>query len=108
MDGQGYEMPIHGFAPQSRFHLIHKSEDSMTFELRSSEETLNMYPRNFAFRVVYALSESTLSVRSVSLSMEPLVVSDSEANFWSITMMIGVPVLTVLIGFVLWLRRRKR
>ena len=52
--------------------------------------------------------ESTLSVRSVSLSMEPLVVSESEANFWSITMMIGVPVLTVLIGFVLWLRRRKR
>ena len=63
MDGQEYEMPIHGFAPQSRFHLIHKSEDSMTFELRSSEETLRMYPRNFAFRVVYALSESTLSVR---------------------------------------------
>ena len=63
MDGQEYEMPIHGFAPHSRFHLIHKSEDSMTFELRSSEETLCMYPRNFAFRVVYALSESTLSVR---------------------------------------------
>ena len=52
--------------------------------------------------------ESTISVRSVSLGMEPLVVSESEANFWSITMMIGVPVVTVLIGFVLWLRRRKR
>ena len=23
MDGQEYEMPIHGFAPHSRFHLIH-------------------------------------------------------------------------------------
>ena len=52
--------------------------------------------------------ESTISVRSVSLGIEPLVVSESEANFWSITMMIGVPVATVLIGFVLWLRRRKR
>ena len=52
--------------------------------------------------------ESTISVRSVSLGIEPLVVSESEANFWSITMMIGVPVVTVLIGFVLWLRRRKR
>ena len=51
---------------------------------------------------------STISVRSVSLGIEPLVVSESEANFWSITMMIGVPVVTVLIGFVLWLRRRKR
>ena len=52
--------------------------------------------------------ESTISVRSVSLGIEPLVVSESEANFWSITMMIGVPVVTVLIGFVLWLKRRKR
>lgn len=52
--------------------------------------------------------ESTISVRSVDLGIEPLVVSESEATFWSITMMIGVPVLTVLIGFVMWFRRRKR
>ena len=63
MDGQEYAMPIHGFAPESRFVLAEKSETSMTFELRSSDETLCRYPREFIFRVVYALSDSTLSVR---------------------------------------------
>ncbi|MBR5520030.1 MAG: GldG family protein [Clostridia bacterium] len=52
--------------------------------------------------------ESTISVRSVDLGIEPLVVSESEANLWSIIMMLGVPAATVLVGFVVWFRRRKR
>ena len=38
MDGKTYEMPIHGFAPTSRFELAEKTDDRMVFELRSDEK----------------------------------------------------------------------
>ena len=62
IDGEEYAMPIHGFAPQSCFALAEKTDASLIFELKSSEETLRQYPREFVFRVIYALEESTLSV----------------------------------------------
>ena len=62
MDGQMYEMPIHGFAPGSRFALAEKTDARMVFELTDSEETRAQYPRRFAFRAIYALEGSTLSV----------------------------------------------
>ena len=62
MDGETYAMPIHGFAPESRFALAEKTEESVTLELKSSEATLSQYPRQFVFRVIYALSGWTLSV----------------------------------------------
>ena len=62
LDGQIYEMPIHGFAPGSRFALAEKTDTRMVFELTDSEETRAQYPRRFAFRAIYALEGSTLSV----------------------------------------------
>lgn len=62
MDGETHAMPIHGFAPESVFDVEEKTEDKMTFLLRSSSETLAQYPRAFEFRVVYALKGKTLSV----------------------------------------------
>ena len=62
LDGQTYEMPIHGFAPGSRFALEEKTDARMVFALADSEETLAQYPRRFVFRVIYALEGDTLSV----------------------------------------------
>ena len=52
--------------------------------------------------------ESAVTVRSVSLAIEPLVVSDSSSKFWSIVLTIVVPAAVVLAGFGVWFRRRKR
>ncbi|MBP3656073.1 MAG: aldose 1-epimerase family protein [Clostridia bacterium] len=60
MDGQRYEMPIHGLAPYSRFTLAGRTESSLTLELRSSGETYAQYPRQFVFRVVYSLHGNCL------------------------------------------------
>lgn len=60
LDGNSYEMPIHGFAPGSRFDLAHHSETSMTFALQDSEETYAQYPRRFCLRIVYELEGSSL------------------------------------------------
>ena len=62
LDGQTYEMPIHGFAPGSRFAVTEKCDTRMVFELTDSEQTHEQYPRRFAFRVICALEGDTLSV----------------------------------------------
>lgn len=62
MDGQTYSMPIHGFAPESRFVLAEKTDTRMVLEMTDSEETLAQYPRRFALRMIYALDGDTLKV----------------------------------------------
>lgn len=62
MDGEEYHLPIHGFAPTSRFELVQKSDICMVFELCDSENTLEQYPRRFAFRLIYELKENELGV----------------------------------------------
>ncbi len=62
LDGEQHQMAIHGLAPYRSFSLVEKSESAMTLELTADAETLVSYPRNFSFRVVYALEGSTLAV----------------------------------------------
>ena len=62
MDGKEYHLPIHGFAPTSRFELVQKTDARMVFELRSDEKTHAQYPRQFAFRVIYALEGNVLGI----------------------------------------------
>lgn len=62
LDGQIYEMAIHGFACRSEFSVEERSETALTLLLRDSAETYRQYPRRFAFRVCYALEGNRLSV----------------------------------------------
>ena len=62
MDGRAHALPIHGFAPTSRFALEEKTDTRMAFTLESNEETYAQYPRRFVFRVIYALEGNTLAV----------------------------------------------
>ena len=62
LGGEEHSMAIHGFAPSSRFALVQKLQESMTFELQSSAETYAQYPRSFVFRIIYALEKDTLCV----------------------------------------------
>lgn len=62
LSGESHQMPIHGFAPESRFVLIEKTDSRMVFALEDSERTRAQYPRRFVFRVAYALAGDTLEI----------------------------------------------
>ena len=62
VDGQSYQMPIHGLAPYQDFRMTSCDGTQMVFELAADDETLAKYPRQFVFRVIYRLSESTLHI----------------------------------------------
>ena len=62
LDGQLHEMAIHGIAPYRDFVVTENDGKRMVFELRSDEKTYAEYPRNFVFRIVYALEGKTLNI----------------------------------------------
>lgn len=62
LDGLLYHMDIHGFAPYLDFALKEQTPTRLVFELTSSKRTLAAYPRAFAFRVIYKLEDSGLSI----------------------------------------------
>lgn len=60
LDGELHHMAIHGIAPYREFRLVSNDGIRMVLELRSDAETYAQYPRNFTFRIIYALHEDTL------------------------------------------------
>lgn len=70
-----YVMPSnHGFARDSRFELLEADEASVSFVLRSSEETKKVYPYDFEFIVSYRLAGNRLEAeyRTVNTGKEPM------------------------------------
>lgn len=51
---------------------------------------------------------SSVSVRTISLSVEPLAIPEASANFWLVIVCILVPLAAVGGGLAIWLRRRSR
>lgn len=62
LDGNIYQLPIHGLAPYCDFAATENNGTRLVLELSSSAGTRKQYPREFTFRVIYALSGSTLTV----------------------------------------------
>ncbi len=62
-DSKTYTVKKHGFAKTMEFEVEKQSENSVTFLLRSNEETLKQYPFTFELRVVYTLVGKQLQVR---------------------------------------------
>lgn len=62
LDGERHHMAIHGIAPYRVFTPVCHTSERIVLELRSDEETRREYPRDFAFRVNYTLSGSTLEI----------------------------------------------
>lgn len=60
--GTEYNLPTHGFASKMEF-TARVSENAVTMELHSSEETLKCYPFPFILTVTYALEGAALHVR---------------------------------------------
>lgn len=62
LNGKEYEMPKHGFARKTTWSLLEKDEDSMSFILSESPETLEKYPYKFDLIVTFTLEENRLRV----------------------------------------------
>ncbi len=56
-----YHLGRHGFARDRIFEVYHQSNDSITYVLKSNEETLAVYPFEFNFFVTYHLSGNQLT-----------------------------------------------
>lgn len=63
VNGQTYEMTIHGFVNYSVLEAEEQGADRIVFKLTQSAETLKMYPFNFVYRVAYVLAGDRLEVK---------------------------------------------
>ena len=63
VEGKRYPFRQHGFARESMFSPVGCGESEMAFELRWSEETLQIYPYRFVLRVSYRVEGDTLTVK---------------------------------------------
>ncbi|MDX6181519.1 aldose 1-epimerase family protein [Flavobacterium sp. Fl-77] len=62
IDGKKYQLPRHGFARDMEFQLIEKTENSATFSLLATSETLLNYPFEFELQIIYTLKENALVI----------------------------------------------
>lgn len=63
--GKEYRMPAnHGFARDSEFELAAESESSVSYLLRSTEETKKCYPYDFTLTVSYEIKQGVLEVKN--------------------------------------------
>lgn len=61
-EGQVYSLANHGFARDSEFELVSSEDSGAEFMLRSSAETLKLYPFEFELKINYRLSGNKLDV----------------------------------------------
>ncbi len=61
-NGMKYHLSRHGFARDMEFELIEITDNSATFSIQSSEETLKVYPFEFELQLIYTLEENNLSI----------------------------------------------
>jgi galactose mutarotase-like enzyme len=61
-EGTEYNLSRHGFARDMTFELIDKKENSATFCIKSSAETLKKYPFEFELHLTYKLKNSSLDI----------------------------------------------
>lgn len=62
IDGNTYEMKIHGFVKSMELTCVERNDSYMVFELCANEETLSQYPRLFRFAVRYELIGNKLEI----------------------------------------------
>ncbi|MFV8332425.1 aldose 1-epimerase family protein [Flavobacterium sp. GSP14] len=66
---KNYHLSRHGFAREMEFQLIDSTENSATFSIQSSEETLKVYPFEFELHLIYTFEEMTLSIAYQVINM---------------------------------------
>ena len=77
-EGKEYSVPKHGFIRYNKnIRLKERSEHQLVFELLYSDETLEMYPFKFDFRIAFTLNEKSIEVSHhiINLDSKPLYFS---------------------------------
>lgn len=59
-----YAMPKHGFARQSKFDIVTRAADEVTFRLAASEATRAIYPFDFQLDIRFEVTGATLNVEA--------------------------------------------
>lgn len=60
--GKQYTFKNHGLIRYATLECVAQSENSITFELRANANTLQTYPYDFVYQIVYTLENDTLEV----------------------------------------------
>ena len=77
-EGKEYSVPKHGFIRHNEnIRLKETSENQLVFELLYSEETLEMYPFKFDFRIAFTLNRKSIEVNHhiINLDEKPIYFS---------------------------------
>lgn len=75
VNGSFYNLPQHGLARVSNFNVLEKTSNTISFELKSSSETLKIYPYKFSLIIKYTLNDS-------SVTTEYIVKNTNEENMY--------------------------
>jgi len=62
VDGRRYAIKNHGFARNSEFELVDKSECYAVFQLEANEKTVTIYPFKFLLEIKYTLAGNRLQI----------------------------------------------
>ena len=62
LNGKHYPMGQHGFARDCDFELSESSQNSVTYILKSNEETISKYPFEFTLAIKYTLINSSIKI----------------------------------------------
>ena len=62
IDGETYNLPQHGFARDMHFERIDQQDNTLTYLLKSTEDTLKVYPFKFELTVTYKLEKNKVIV----------------------------------------------
>lgn len=62
VNGEVFNLPQHGLGRLQEFKVLSKTENSLTFNLDYSEETLKVYPFKFSLFVIYELIDKTIKI----------------------------------------------
>lgn len=70
VDGKTYELPAHGLARISEFELLDVSSESITFELKYSEDSLKVYPYKFSLQISYTIEDDSVRVTYTVVNLD--------------------------------------
>lgn len=63
IEGKIYSMKRHGFARASQYFVSEKTEDSVTYLIKSTDYTRAVYPYEFEFYVKHSVKDNTLTTQ---------------------------------------------
>lgn len=70
VDNVTYELPQHGIGRISEFNFVEQTEDSITFELKYSEESLKSYPYKFSLKTKYIIEDKSVTVKYIIKNLD--------------------------------------